>query len=176
MSWQLKLAKCYSSALVCWIICCQFVQGTVLIRNAAELKSFSKGEEEHLEKVSSRIFCSPHKQVTIISSWFLSWLLSFKCQIKQAAFLHDLLAWISLVTLVGVLSLGGCMHWVRRLSHLAFNWSWIKCRLTNSLIKVYSHMEGYWVQWLGEGKDRIFTGLHIWTTYVEFSLKMICLT
>lgn len=27
-------------------------QGTVLIRNAEELKSFSKGEEEQLEKVS----------------------------------------------------------------------------------------------------------------------------
>ena len=37
------------------LICSQFVQGTVLIRNAAELKSFSKGEEEHLEKVSSRM-------------------------------------------------------------------------------------------------------------------------
>ena len=27
------------------------LQGTVLIRNAEELKSFSRGEEEHLEKV-----------------------------------------------------------------------------------------------------------------------------
>lgn len=27
-------------------------QGTVLIRNAEELKNFSKGEEEQLEKVS----------------------------------------------------------------------------------------------------------------------------
>ena len=44
------------------------VQGTVLIRNAAELKSFSKGEEEHLEKVSSRMFCSRHRQMKLISS------------------------------------------------------------------------------------------------------------
>ena len=60
-----KIIKRLASPLVCWIICSQFVQGTVLIRNAAELKSFSKGEEEHLEKVSSSIFAA------VIDRW--SW-------------------------------------------------------------------------------------------------------
>ena len=67
------------------LICSQFVQGTVLIRNAAELKSFSKGEEEHLEKVSSRMFCSCHRQMKLISK-----LIAFFVSHKSSCLLHDL--------------------------------------------------------------------------------------
>lgn len=46
---HLKQHKCAKDSCLVSLFC----QGTVLIRNAEELKSFSRGEEEQLEKVSA---------------------------------------------------------------------------------------------------------------------------
>ena len=43
----------YFLMMICYYL---IFQGTVLIRNAEELKSFSKGEEEQLEKVGRIIY------------------------------------------------------------------------------------------------------------------------
>ena len=58
-------------------------------QKCSRVKELQKGREKHLEKVSSRMFCSHHRQMKLISK-LIARLIAFFVSHKSSYLLHDL--------------------------------------------------------------------------------------